>query len=58
MSGDNHYEEIIDKMMLDLIEPKLQEKILGLEHKYQRLAILSLLMIRLVMISMVNELRI
>ena len=51
MSGDNHYEEIIDKMMLDLIEPKLQEKILGL-------AILSLLMIRLVMISMVNELRI
>lgn len=43
MCDDNHYEEVIDKMMLDLIDPKLHGKINSLEHKYKRLAILSLL---------------
>lgn len=46
MCGDNNYEEIIDKMMLNEVcglNENFRLKIESLEHKYQRLAILSLL---------------
>jgi len=46
MSDDNHYEDIIDKMMLDEvcgIDNVKRSKIEGLEPKFKRLAILSIL---------------
>ena len=46
MCGDNHYEEIIDKMMMDEVcgmNDSFRKKIESLEPKYKRLAILSLL---------------
>ena len=46
MSDDNHYEEIIDKMMEDEVcgmNESFRKKIDSLDHKYKRLAILSLL---------------
>ena len=39
----NHFEEIIDRMMIEGFDPKFQEKIMSLPTRDKRLAILSLL---------------
>ena len=39
----NHFEEIIDRMMMEGFDPKFQEKIMSLPTRDKRLAILSLL---------------